>query len=199
MLREDEDSLRRMIGMEPDRLPPEILKEYMVRIRMYHMNGHSGPLGTIGLIDMLRAKGYGPKAVAEKVADIDWSRVSTRGEVEVEALVEDKWLKGVYKGLVDGGVKLGILLDGEEWQREFGRKSVRICRKKTLEEELAAVGGHPVRDCKPGDALLVFEDGDHKDALFQKIKDGKVVAVLKGEGKGRSFDPDKVTVVAVTA
>ena len=48
----DEQSLYRLLGVTD--LPESVVDEYGLRLKMFHRDGASGPLGTLALIDMLR-------------------------------------------------------------------------------------------------------------------------------------------------
>ena len=145
ILEEDLDSIKRMLGCDEQSIPGCILAEYRVRLRMFHCNGHSGPMGTLGLIDLLRSLKYGPRKQSDPLRIIDWSRMPTNGTLHVEAKVhitKDKmeWQPGVYLGRVGvGGV--AVRLDGHKWVHEFSPRDVRIPISK--EEETEVKDGPP--------------------------------------------------------
>lgn len=131
-LQADLDSLRRMLGLEEAALPPIIEREYMIRLRMFHADGNSGPLGSVGLIDLVRYLKFGPKPPPEPPKVVDWVRMPTDGSIVVQARVPrkegeilDTWRSGVYLGRVGMGA-LAVRLDGDQWVHEFRPSDVRM-------------------------------------------------------------------------
>lgn len=130
MIDADLDSVKRMLGCDEVGIPPAVVTEYRIRLRMFHSNGHSGPLGTIGLIDLLRSFKLGPKPLPLPPRCVDWSRMPRNGSLRVEAHVlllngVDEWRSGVFLGKVGVG-GLAVRLDGDTYVHEFSGKDVRL-------------------------------------------------------------------------
>jgi hypothetical protein len=133
----DEDTLRRFLGLEPYEFPVKVVDEYELRLYMFHADGNSGPLGTIGIIDMLRYLHIAPPAAANRVereVRPDWSRIPADGSVRVEVrLVHEnprceEWLPGVYVGRIGAACAIGVRLDGQTYVDEFRAQDVRLVR-----------------------------------------------------------------------
>ncbi len=140
IIRADEDSLGRMLGVPNAQIPAAVLAEYELRLRMFHCDGNSGLLGTIGIIDMLRSMKLGVRERDKPPTQVDWSGVPMDGTVRVEARVPGKDGKGtiralgVYVGQVGVG-SLAVRLDGSEYVHEVRRDAVRIAREEPIEPE----------------------------------------------------------------
>jgi len=142
----DLESLKRMLGCDEQSLPKLLVREYSIRLRMFHADGNSGPLGSLGLIDLLRFLKHGPKPPPEPPRFVDWSRMPTNGSLQVEALsidnkkliqgnpTKEEWRSGVYLGRVGVG-GLAVRLDGDTWVHEFSQRDVRLPATKLTEEE----------------------------------------------------------------
>lgn len=206
----DEASLSRMLGVSVDEIPVTVLVEYELRLQMFHSDGHSGPLGTIGIIDLLRGMKLGPKLREDKPVELDWSRVPGDGTVRVEAKLLSPegigydWVPGVYLGRVGVG-SLAVRLDGDAYVHELRRMDVRIAREKPPEAAIIPLeeAGMPelpeaILALKAGDSILVDLVDGAREATFREIRGRKVMALVKGEKKPRSFNSDGVTIIAGT-
>lgn len=120
---DDEYALGRMLGITE--FPADLIKEYELRLRMFHANGHSGPLGTIALISVVRELGYGPPYVEEKPVSSDWRKYPYDGSVRVEARFFGGWQLGVFLGFVEAGT-VAVKLDNDETVRECRPDMVRL-------------------------------------------------------------------------
>ena len=90
IIKADEDSMGRMLGVPAAQIPESVLAEYELRLRLFHSDGNSGPLGTIGVIDMLRSMKLGVRRPAKPPTAVDWSLVPMNGTVRVMAKVSGK-------------------------------------------------------------------------------------------------------------
>ncbi len=214
--------MRRLLGVEPDAFPAALVAEYELRLRMFHSDGNSGPLGTLGIIDMLRSMHLGPRLVAERPKDVDWSRLPKDGSVRIEAKIplptapNGEWVPGVYIGNVGVGT-LAVRLIGDTYVHELERRYVRIARvepskafiKPVEEAEAVPVETVPVEEAAPatvpeywskaqaGEPCIVEDNNDYHEGVFQKFRDGEVFVTLKGEKKARGFAPAKVVCTAL--
>jgi len=194
IIKADEDSLVRMLGIRADEIPASVIAEYELRLRMFHGDGNSGPMGTLGIIDLLRSMKLGPPARKPQEAVMDWARVPMDGSVRVEARKhndgEAKWFAGTYMGQVGAGT-LAVRLDGREWVDEFSRRNVRLERDKPAEAyvepptEQEAEVDVLLPLAKPGDRVWIDEEGDYKAAEFGDY-DGAMVSIkVEGESASR--------------
>lgn len=101
-------------------MPEEVLKEYLLRIQMYHCLGTSGPLGPVGLVDLVRACGY-ERTFGSKTAS-PWR--STKKGTPIEASYSGQWVPGVFHGVTNQGA-LAIQLEGESEVKEVMAHVVR--------------------------------------------------------------------------
>lgn len=202
----DEDSLSRMLGVPAAQIPESVLAEYQLRLRMFHCDGNAGPLGTIGIIDMLRSMKLGMRPPGPQPTSIDWSRVPMNGSVRVMAKVtgnngEPKWASGVYVGQVGVGA-LAVRLDGDRWVHEMRRDDVRIARDEPMQPmspEDAFESDVPLEDREPwvsiplGEQVLVKDEGVHKEGRFQGVQGDEILVLVADDLTPRPFAPEKVT------
>ena len=130
----DLTSLKRMLRCDDEGISDNLMYEYRTRIRMFHSDGHSGPMGTLGLLDMLRHMKLGPKPSPESAIVTDWNKMPTNGTLRVEVCHKDKdddgeevitWMSGMYIGRVADGL-LAVRLDGDTWVHEYRPFDVRL-------------------------------------------------------------------------
>lgn len=117
---QDQDNLTKMIGKEPN---AEVLAEYQERIQFYHRGGGSGPLGPLGLTDLLRYMGYSPPSHKKMDGVTDWHAIQLRHPVE--AYFFGQWIPGTFEGFVESGT-LAIRLRDDPIVRECRRDIVRL-------------------------------------------------------------------------
>jgi hypothetical protein len=101
---DDRDSLERLTG---GAVNEEILAEAHLWTRLYHADGHSGPLGTVALLSMLRILGVSLRPTAAPTEAFDWNAIRADGSVIVEARVPDT--DDVVIGRFVGFVAMGSL------------------------------------------------------------------------------------------
>lgn len=202
---QDEISLDRMLGSIPD----EVREECDLRTKMFHCDGNSGPLGSLGLIDMLRSMRLGPRKVEEKPEVTIWRNLPQDGSVRVEARYFGAWMPGVFRGFVEGGT-LAVQLDEEPEMKECSPSIVRRASsppptvpfdpdEPAPEEPMDESGDESTEafdwtTLVKGHGVWVEEDSEIKDAVFDSVaKDGKIVVLVEGEEKPRAVDIDIVT------
>lgn len=200
MIPSDEDSLRRMLGVEAESIPAAVIAEYELRLKMFHSDGHSGPIGSVAIIDMLRSMKLGPRPSNEQAQETDWLRLPIDGSVHVEAKVlssddnEYKWIPGVFVGRVGVGT-LAVRLDGGVYVHEFGRRDVRIYREKPAEPVVNPIDD-PWLEVAIDDQVVVEDGDDYKEGLFKGIKDGKIMVLLEGKERSRAYAPENVALMS---
>ena len=115
---QDSQDLSRMLGIDESSFNRELVYEYEKRLRMYHACGHSGPIGTLALIDLVRSMGCVVANLSSKEEKAtDWWALPRDGSARIEARFVGAWLPGVFLGFVDAGT-LMIRLDEETMVRE---------------------------------------------------------------------------------
>jgi hypothetical protein len=122
---QDERSLQRMLG--ESEIPTELVAEYELRLSLYHRDGNSGPLGTVGMIDLVRSLGLGRKPAVENAKVVSWRDYPNDGSVRVEARFFGEWMPGVYLGFVDSGT-IAVRIDGDAFVKECRPDMVRIAK-----------------------------------------------------------------------
>jgi len=185
----DENSLARMLNVPAAQIPESVLAEYELRLHLFHCDGHSGPLGTLGLICMLRSMDLGRPPPAEQRVDVDWSRIPTNGSVRVEARIERRggeaqWVSGVYAGQVGPG--------------KLRRDNVRIARHdepaRRIAPEDAVESNIPLAEREPwvsmsdGEVVMVEDTEGH----FQGVRDDEILVVVGDDLTPRAFAPELV-------
>jgi len=213
--------MARLLGVPAAQISESVLVEYELRLRMFHCDGNSGALGTIGIIDMLRSMKLGPPPRGEKQTTVDWSRIPMNGTVRVAARLpgddgQPQWAFGVYVGQVGVG-KLAVRLDGDTWVHEMRRDDVRIARDEPMEPVLskdapaipavpkeALVPRKEDEDTEPESSLADIEPwasmsiGDsvvvkEGEGRFQGVQDDEVLVLLSGDLTPHSYGPELVT------
>jgi hypothetical protein len=121
---QDEQSLQRFLGCQE--VPPAVAAEYAIRKRMFDMDGSAGPLGTVGLIDLVRSLGLGPKAPEPIPTDVNWRDYPQDGSVRVMAgPFFGDMQAGTFLGFVQNGT-LAIKTDFDQVVHECRRDMVRL-------------------------------------------------------------------------
>jgi hypothetical protein len=124
IVEEDQLSFERLLGIRE--VPPKLLKEYSLRLAMYHKDGGTGPLGTMALIDCVRYCGF--KSVYEEQSpqdETDWDKV--KRNTRVEALYSGVWMPGKFVGFGESRVIL-VQLDDDEFIKECRKHMVRVAK-----------------------------------------------------------------------
>lgn len=204
ILIQDLESLQRITGL-PE-IPPKLEEEYELRLRLYHADGNSGPLGSIGLIDLVRFLGYGRTFAQERVEVIDWRQYPQDGSVRVEAKYFGGWMPGAFRGFVADGL-LAIKLDDEQFVKECRRDMVRLAENQgpieatdNLSVPLDAVDESPATNWSvvdEGEQVYVDDDGNTLDGVFVRVgaegPDGlQVLVQIDGEEAPREFLAENV-------
>lgn len=122
---EDEQYLLAMLGGAL--VPEDVRQEYELRVAMFHRAG-TGPLGPIGLVDLLRSLGHKPANMPEEVQNVEWRDYPQDGSVRVEARFFGSWVPGVFLGFVEAGT-LAVRLDDDDMVKECRRDMVRLAPK----------------------------------------------------------------------
>jgi hypothetical protein len=196
-----------MLNVPPAEIPAFVLDEYRVRIHLFHTNGGSGALGTLGLIDMLRFLKVGRRPPDEEKAPTDWSRIPRDGSVRVVAKVRGAngrrlEAPGVYVGETEGGVCLGVRLDGDAWVRSCPRPDVRIVREQptqvlaspdAIESDLPLADREPWVSLEPDEPVLVKDEGIDKEGRFQGVEGDQILVLVADDLTPRPFPPEEVT------
>lgn len=185
---QDRDSLVRFLGTEE--ILPKYANEYLMRLKMFHTDGNSGPLGTVGLIDLLRFCGFKPKGVVEEVALVDWDKVPRDTRVEAQF---GGWQGGVYLGYGPNR-SLCVRLDNDEFVKECRRDMVRL----EVVEPVNPIADIPMNigevapetipqepsdweHAEPGATVWVELGDDVPDGTFVSLaNDGQVVVLVNG-------------------
>lgn len=217
----DEQTLLAILGVQE--LPPELAHEYDVRINMYHRGGASGPLGILGLIDLVRSLGLRPPQKHHRPTKVDWRALPHDGTVRIEAsFATGEWSPGVFLGFVQAGT-LMVQLDGESWRREAPPFKVRLEGEKVKAPKPTPAPkpepkkqGRPKKIKKPdpkkqpnsmdwataveGDSVWVSRNGEDVDGTFVAISaansdSGPTRLLVRVEGEK---EPLEVEVAAVT-
>ena len=109
-----------------DDVPEKIAQKYAGWILAFHSNGHSGPLGTLGIICLLDSCGHAFPPPAPPQPSCDWSRVK-KGQ-PVEGQVDGKWLPAEF--VCFGDLNQLVLRfkhdNGRSIDREVPRSKARI-------------------------------------------------------------------------
>lgn len=184
----DEQSLQRMLGV--DEIPAKVAAEYAVRLTMYHGDGNSGPLGSLGLIPMVRSLGLGPAAREPDAEVTDWRTVPADGSARIEANYMGSWCPGVFLGFVADGT-LAVRLDEDDGMvRECRRHMVRLT---------GVVDPEFVReDDTPPHALLPDAEASEASEAEEVREVGDTEEVVEDDGELIDIDepPEKIAVDA---
>lgn len=158
---QDEQSLQRLLGVETP--PKSVLDEYRIRLALFHRDGHSGPLGTIALIDLVRSQGLKPPVIPKDKTVVDWRTVATDGSVYVDVPMFGDLKRGTYCGMGTHGV-LHVKFPGDEMVYECCPPAVKLV---------------PPEDANPEplepEAVLTAEGAAAMLADWQKVEAGTAV------------------------
>ena len=160
--RDDEFMLQQMLGStEP--IPDTLAAEYTLRRRLYHATGSTGPLGAIGLVDLLRSVSIEPRAaqISPEQTPISWRNLDRDGSVRVEVRMRGSWVPGVYLGQVANGT-LAIKLEDDDEVREIHPRPdvVRLALDQNTEPEFVELAkvAKVVFERKAANAPIPVED-----------------------------------------
>lgn len=176
----DVQSIQRLIGKQE--VPDDILLEYEIRIRMWHRDGHSGPLGTLPLIDLVRALKYEPPRDPPIQASIDWGKKPQDGSVKCDVFQDGRWkpAAGCFVGFVSNGI-LAIRMP-DRYVREFRKCDVRPAfddADKTASDFADGFTGASLWfGMAAGTKVCVVIDGEVKNGTFQRPTSGTNLVVL---------------------
>lgn len=124
---QDAETFERFLGT-PE-VPKKYVREYWLRLNLYHKDGNSGPLGTLAVIECLRFSGWKPPHPAdEPEEETNWDTVN-RG-ARVEARFGGAWAAGEFVGFGENRVLL-VRLDDDEFIKECRRDMVRVAADQT--------------------------------------------------------------------
>jgi hypothetical protein len=127
---DDQRLIKAMLGVTE--VPKELEQEYSLRRRMLRLAGHSGPLGSVAMIDLIRYLGFDP--AEEPLPDVPWERYPANETIRVAVRWTDQlgapWLHGVLCGVLDSGKVAVRMVSGpdrfESIVRTFDRSYVRL-------------------------------------------------------------------------
>jgi hypothetical protein len=189
---QDEEALKRLLGV--NEVPDNVKAEYEIRIGMFHRGaGERGPLGGIGLVDMLRSLGLcSPQPHEKENAGVDWRSLPTDGSIRIEAKYFGGWQPGIYLGLVQWGT-LAIRLDEDVKVKECRKDRVRLatCLEMPSEAEKFAAG---VAIASPRAKLLEQKPEVHPPAPETEVEPEEVDESVE-EDTAEEVDSDADTVV----
>jgi hypothetical protein len=152
----DLDSLHAMLG--PGEIPVDVDAEYAIRLNLLHRGGQQGPLGPLGLVELVRSLGYGKSQAAVEESKTVWRDYPQDGSVRVEVLEEDglSVTSGTFTGFVGYGTLAIQVSDDPVIVREYLPNRVRIVSvdPKWPTKELVP---QPPETVKPVDPVAVIE------------------------------------------
>ena len=131
----DQLLIKTMLGVSE--IPKELEQEYTLRLRMLRLIGSTGPLGSVGLIDLIRYLGFDP--AEEPLPDVPWERYPANETIRVAVRWTDQigapWLHGVLCGVLDSGKVAVRMVSGpdrfESIVRTFDRSYVRLAANQS--------------------------------------------------------------------
>lgn len=169
---DDELCIQRMLNITE--IPDDIEREYMIRVRMYHKQGASGPIGAMALIDMLRFLGHSCEPGRIALPDDDktnWRGVDIMTPVHVR--VDGVWTTtpATFQGEIQAGL---VAVDRFGKIDEFNSFDVRLPPPDLPDDVDAASfkGKASDLDDKP-DARINLVDGNGEDQ--DDVPSGKTV------------------------
>lgn len=163
---EDHQKLERILRTST--FSQSLLTEYDIRLRMFHACGASGPLGALGLIDLVRSLKLTP-VVPEVVPEkIDWRLIPRNGKVRVKAKFFDSWVGGTYFGFGEDGT-LEVQMDHEERRRHMPRHALRLADEEMVGRQ--APTGQPTEDAPEVVTEVDLPVSDTPDTLAEADTD----------------------------
>jgi hypothetical protein len=132
---QDQESFDRF-GISP--VPEELEAEYELRLRWFHADGHSGPLGTVSLIALIRGMGIGKAMAPEVPKQVEWRDQTYTARVGVNTTEGLK--TGTFVGMVQAGT-LAVRIDDTGATIEVPKRFVGL-----LNSHGNLVGDYPAID-----------------------------------------------------
>lgn len=169
-LQQDLDTMMNVTGLSEDALMEnkELEHEYMLRLRMFHLDGNQGPLRGIAMIDCLRFCGIEPKPLEVKktAALTDWRNVPVMTKVLVKrklpadgSIVQ---VLGSYLGEFAMG-RLAVRFEGSNMVEESSAIDVEIAPETLAENVLTSVASDAQDDVNDwGETEVVTTEADEK-------------------------------------
>ena len=204
---DDLQSFERHLGTSE--VPEKYAKIYSMALTMFHKDGNSGPLGSLGVIWCLILGGFQPKVAPEVPAEPDWDHLP-KG-TRVEARYSGNWHPGDLLGFGENRV-LHVLLDDEPSIKECYRHMVRLSSKpkpeprpevkEPLPPEPAELLGNPfpnVTDwsqAKSGEEVWL-DNGEIVECRFTKLNADGTLCVTTLEGDLLTVPAEQVTRAAL--
>jgi hypothetical protein len=170
-------------------------------------------MGALALIGMVRGMGWKPTLKPPPPVAIDWRKYPVDGSLRVETDVSEEdreptWRTGVYLGGIGPGT-LAVRLDGDANVSECLQRATRLA--DTLSELGAArleegpldwntieEGPLDWNTIEEGTRFWLDEDGQTKDAIFQKAMDVNgalaVRVLVEGEKEPREVLEERLTI-----
>ena len=145
---DDEQALQRILRRTD--VPAEIAAECQRWARAYHAAGHSGALGTLALVSLVRICGVELPEVQNKSEQTVWHNLPAG--TRVEAHFFGVWQPGTFCGLAPDGA-LAIRVDGDALVRECRPHVVRLPGEAASESAQAETKQEAAPASEPGDAL----------------------------------------------
>lgn len=192
----DYQQINAMLGVQSP--PKELEQEYFTRLRMLQLAGVDGPLGPVALVDLIRSLGFDP--AEEPLPCVPWERYPADGTIRVEARWrignEDKWLSGVFRGVV-GQDLIAVQMESEPIARHFLSSEVRLAADQAAPQrdivspnqpDLIDASGAPcdmeVPDIGPDDpTILSIRQPAHEEFDWCLVGAGRDVFVREGSGE----------------
>ena len=189
----DEHSIQRMLSSQS--IPPEVLPEYWVQLKMSHRNGGSGPLGHSAILCLLRQLSLGDTdgTLSNGESSMTWDDADVGDRVVVDFGEPKGKFKGVYKGRNAGGT-VTVRLDDHEKNDIYPFAMVRL-DKSWVENDLGEETSKQLEDAAGPKAdigfwsgidaeaeVVVNQDGQNRSGIFLAIHSaGLLLVKLDGE------------------
>lgn len=197
---QDYETLATMLGTHD--FPAELVEEHNIRALMLHKVGGGSSLGYVGLVDLCRHCGLGPKKDGEGDR-VQWSSLPDNTRVRI-LRPSGEPLEGVYRGTVSAGIA-AVKLDGMEHVNEFPIRNLEVIKGPLATPEEVKRQERVSANDKPTPLAQHLLDQEAQAALmsgeWSKAAFGTPVLVAAGddmiEGEFQGIDVDRAGCLTV--
>lgn len=191
---QDYETLATMLGTHD--FPPELVEEHNVRALMLHKVGGGSSLGYVGLVDLCRHCGLGPKKDGSGDR-VQWSNIPDNTRVRI-LRPSGEPLEGMYRGTVSAGIA-AVKLDGMEHVNEFPIRNLEVVKGSLTTPEEAKRQSQVSASDKPTPLAQHLLDQEAQASLmsgeWSKTAPGTPVLVAAGDdtisGEFEAIDFDR--------
>jgi hypothetical protein len=177
---DDLENLQRLLGVtEP---PPDIMAEYEMRILMSHSLGGYGPLGSLGLVDLLRYLGVKPRRIEAAQAGTNWEKIPLDTPVLAGPYMGEMKLGKFKGGCYMGTLQVELIEDGSPVVREVRAGMVQLAPVDFVPEPEPVSDNVSPHEPEPkGPFIMAVVEGNPIDCVLVEDRGDQIVVQAGGK------------------